>query len=204
MVDRVIPLTPDLWPAFEKLFGKSGACSGCWCIHWRVPHADYVAWRGPQAKAFFKRRVMKGPPPGVLAFDGEEAVGWLQIGARGDTPEWNNPRRATAPLREADGDDPRVWGATCFFIKPSARGQGVMAALLKGGLAFARANGARVLEACPIDGKTGTVDAYVGLATVFERTGFKEVARRRANRPLMRRNISSTRARRLGKTPDSA
>ena len=25
------PLTPDLWPAFEDLFGKQGACYGCWC-----------------------------------------------------------------------------------------------------------------------------------------------------------------------------
>lgn len=193
MVDRVVPLTPDLWPAFEKLFGKSGACSGCWCVHWRVPHSDYVSMRGPEAKAFFKRRVKKGPPPGVLAFIGDEAVGWLQIAPRADTPEWNSQRRATAPLKEADAKDERVWGATCFFIKSSARGQGVMDALLKGGMAYAKANGARVLEACPIDGKAGNVDAYVGLMSVFERAKFKEVARRKNNRPLMRRAIRSAR-----------
>jgi predicted GNAT family acetyltransferase len=189
VVGRVVPLTPELWPAFEKLFGRSGACSGCWCIHWRVPHADYVAMRGDHAKALFKRRVKKGPPPGVLAFIGDEAVGWLQIGPRSDTPEWNNARRATAPLNEADGSDARIWGATCFFIKSSARGQGVMGALLEGGLRFARENGARLVEACPIDGKTGNVDAYVGLMAVFERAKFKEVARRKSNRPLMRRAL---------------
>jgi hypothetical protein len=89
-----------------------------------VPRADYVAMRGAKAKAFFKRRVMKGPPPGVLAFIGDEAVGWLQIGPRADTPQWNSPRRATAPLQESDAEGDRVWGATCFFIKSSARGQG--------------------------------------------------------------------------------
>ena len=26
------PLTPDLWPALEDLFGKDGASNGCWCI----------------------------------------------------------------------------------------------------------------------------------------------------------------------------
>jgi predicted GNAT family acetyltransferase len=193
VVDRVVPLTPDLWPAFEKLFGKSGACSGCWCIHWRVPRADYVAMRGEQAKAFFRRRVKKGPPPGVLAFIGDEAVGWLQIGPRADTPEWNSTRRATAPLQAADAEDESIWGATCFFIKSSARGQGVMDALVKGGLAFARANGARIVEACPIDGKINNVDAYVGLMSVFERARFKEVARRKDNRPLMRRALRPTR-----------
>ena len=186
---RVVPLTPELWPAFENLFGKSGACSGCWCIHWRVPRADYIAWRGPKAKAFFKRRVMQGPPPGVLAFIGEEAVGWLQIGPRADTPQWNSQRRATAPLEAADAEDPRIWGATCFFIKPAARGRGVMDALVRGGVDFARANGARVIEACPIDGETNNIDAYVGLMSVFERAKFKEVARRRPNRPLMRRTL---------------
>jgi predicted GNAT family acetyltransferase len=189
---RVVPLTPDLWPAFERLFGKQGACAGCWCIHWRVPRADYIAWRGPKAKAFFKRRVMKGPPPGVLAFDGDEAEGWLQIGPRADTPQWNSTRRATAPLNDSDAEDERVWGATCFYIKSSARGQGVMGALVKGGTDYARANGARFVEACPIDGKVGNVDAYVGLKSVFERARFKEVARRKPNRPLMRLALRKT------------
>ena len=142
--------------------------------------------RGEEAKAFFKRRVRTGPPPGVLAFDGDEAIGWLQIGPRADTPQWNSTRRATAPLKEADAEDERGWGATCFFIKSSARGQGVMDALIKGGLKFAKANGARVVEACPIDGETGNVDAYVGIARVFKRAKFREIARRKQNRPLMR------------------
>ena len=30
------PLTPDLWPAFEDLFGNKGACNGCWCMYWRI------------------------------------------------------------------------------------------------------------------------------------------------------------------------
>ena len=190
MVDRIEPLTSENWPAFERLFGKQGACSGCWCIHWRVPHADYVEKRGDKAKAMFKRRVMKGPPPGVLAFIGDEAVGWLQITPRADTPEWNNTRRVTAPLDPADAKDEHVWGATCFFIKSSARGHGVMGALLRGGLEYARANGARVVEACPIDGKASTVDAYVGRVSVFRRAKFKEVARRKDNRPLMRLTLA--------------
>jgi len=189
MVDRVVPLTPDLWPAFEKLFGEQGACAGCWCLHWRVPRADYIAMRGAEAKAFLKRRVKKGPPPGVLAFDAAEAVGWLQIGPRADTPEFNNPRRVTAPLKQSDAEDARVWSATCFYVKSSARRQGVMDALVNGGVAYARESGARIVEACPIDGRTGNVDAYVGLASVFERAKFKEVARRKSNRPLMRRTL---------------
>jgi hypothetical protein len=30
------PLTPDLWPALEDLFGSNGACNRCWCMYWRI------------------------------------------------------------------------------------------------------------------------------------------------------------------------
>jgi GNAT superfamily N-acetyltransferase len=36
------PLTPDLWPALEDLFGKNGACNGCWCMYWRIGSAYRV------------------------------------------------------------------------------------------------------------------------------------------------------------------
>ena len=61
-----------------------------------------------------------------------------------------------------------------------------MEALLKGGLAFAKKNGARIVEACPIDGDASAGAAYVGRTAVFERAKFREVARRKDNRPLMR------------------
>lgn len=36
---EVVPLTPERWPLFEDLFGKQGACYGCWCTHFRLPPA---------------------------------------------------------------------------------------------------------------------------------------------------------------------
>jgi predicted GNAT family acetyltransferase len=188
LIDRVEPLTPDLWPAFERLFGKQGACMGCWCMYWRLPNKEWQAVRGDGAKRLMKKRVKAGPPPGVLAFSGDEAVGWLQIGPRRDAPQWNTVRRVSAPLKLSDADDARVWAATCFFVKPGMRRQGVTGALLKGGVAFARESGARVVEACPIetDGRMDAISLYVGHAAAFRRAKFKEVARRKDNRPLMR------------------
>lgn len=188
MVDRVEPLTLDDWPAFERLFGKNGACMGCWCMYWRVPRKEYDAARGPAAKRLFKKRVKEGPPPGVVAFEGEDAVGWLQIGPRPDTPQWNTPKRLSAPTKPDAAEDESVWGATCFFVKAGHRRQGISDALLKGGIAMAKANGARVVEACPVDpaGRMDVVSLYVGHVSVFKRAKFKEVARRKENRPLMR------------------
>ena len=36
MTLSIRPLTSDLWPAFEDLFGENGACNGCWCMYWRI------------------------------------------------------------------------------------------------------------------------------------------------------------------------
>jgi hypothetical protein len=30
------PLTPSRWPDLEALFGRNGACNGCWCMYWRI------------------------------------------------------------------------------------------------------------------------------------------------------------------------
>jgi hypothetical protein len=68
------PLTLELWPAFEDLFGKSGASNGCWCMYWRLGSA-YRNWPREKNKAAF-REVVKRGPPGLLAFDGDVAVGW--------------------------------------------------------------------------------------------------------------------------------
>ncbi|MFZ2030110.1 MAG: GNAT family N-acetyltransferase [Vitreimonas sp.] len=182
---RVEPLTPEHWPALEKLFGKQGACMGCWCMYWQLPRKQWNAARGAGAKRLFKQRVNESPP-GVVAFIEDDAAGWLQIGPRADAPQWNGARRVSAPVKEVDAEDPRVWATTCFYVKSSARGQGVSQALLKAGIDFAKKNGARAIEACPIDGDASPGAAYVGRTPLFERARFREIARRKPNRPLMR------------------
>jgi hypothetical protein len=68
-------LTPDLWPAFEDLFGENGAVGGCW---WRIGRAMRKS-PGAENEAAFRGIVERGPPPGLLAFYGDIAVGWCQL-----------------------------------------------------------------------------------------------------------------------------
>ncbi|MGO4264107.1 GNAT family N-acetyltransferase, partial [Lysobacter sp. TAB13] len=126
------------------------------------------------ARQLFEERVRKGPPPGVLAYEHETCVGWLQVGPRRDIPEWNNPRRASTPLPDAPAEDERVWAASCFFVRKSWRGKGVTAALLDGAIVFARESGARLLEAAPMhhEFKRSSEGLYVGPERVFLRAGF--------------------------------
>ena len=99
------PLTPELWPALEDLFGPHGASSGCWCMWWRISGYVRVA-NSEENRAAFRRIVAKGPPPGLLAFDGDLPVGWCQL-----TP------RSALPRLERSGvlarvDDVPVWSVS--------------------------------------------------------------------------------------------
>lgn len=192
MTVEIRPVTAGLWPAFEDLFGKQGACYGCWCTHFRLPPAVRRENDRTRNKDFIRTRIEAGPPPGLLAFDGEKAVGWMQIGPRADIPEWNNAGRVSAPVDPADAADPGVWAISCFFIRSSARGKGLTRRMVAAGTDFARENGARWLEACPMDQSkdSRSVGLFVGSTRVFVGAGFREVATRKAGRPLMRLQLA--------------
>lgn len=186
------PLTPDRWEDLVTVFGGGdgrGDCGRCWCMWWRLPRGALGEGLGKGNKELFERRVGKGPPPGLVGYDGDlEPVGWVQVGPRSDVPEWNRARRLTAPPDPGDASDPGVWGISCFVVRAGFRRHGHFAALLDAAVKWARDGGARVLDACPVDaeGKWPATALYHGLAPAFRAHGFEELARRRPDRPLMR------------------
>ena len=131
------PLTPDLWPALEDLFGKKGACNGCWCMYCRIG-AEYRKRPAARNKAAFRRIVECGPPPGLLAFHGDQAVGWCQLTPRDDLPALDRSWR----LKRVD--ELPVWALSCFYVRIGYRRQGVTQALIAEALKVAkRSEGAR-------------------------------------------------------------
>lgn len=184
---QIHPLTPDRIPDFVTLFGPDGACYGCWCTTFLLRPKVRQSMTGDERREIMLDRIRRGPPPGLLAYDAGAAVGWMQIGPRSDTPEWNNPGRVSSPLPDAPADDPAVWAITCFFFRRSHRGKGLTHALLAAGIAHARQNGARLLEAAPIVGSTRkSVPMFVGPVRTFQQAGFQTVAAVKETRPLMR------------------
>lgn len=188
MSHDIVPLIADLWPAFEALFGRQGACYGCWCTHFRLPPAVRRDNDRDRNKDHIKARIIAGPPPGLLAMKGDCAEGWMQIGPRLDIPEFNNAGRASAPTDPADAHDPAVWAISCFFLRPGARGQGLTHRMVAAGVEHARTSGARRLEACSIDFSrdSRSIGLFVGSTRVFEKAGFRPAVVRKAGRPLMR------------------
>jgi len=178
------PLTADLWPALEDLFGKLGACNGCWCMYWRIGGA-YRNRSGEKNKAAFQEIVKDGPPPGLLAFDGDVAVGWCQLTPRDALPwldrTWRLKRVDEAP----------VWSISCFYVRKGYRRKGVTAALIAAALKVAKRAKAPALEAYHLDADKTPSASWTGFASTFERAGFETVARHVPPRPIMRHDLKA-------------
>jgi GNAT superfamily N-acetyltransferase len=178
------PVTPDRWKDLAQLFGPRGACGGCWCMWWRLPRRDYSRGQGAGNRRRLRRLVRAGPPPGLLAYDGDEPVGWVAFGPRREYPVLERSR-ILQPV-----DDRTVWSVVCLYVDRRHRRQGVTVGLIQAAGQHARRRGARVLEGYPIDAKGAAVPsafAWTGLASAFRKAGFREVARRSPTRPIMRK-----------------
>jgi GNAT superfamily N-acetyltransferase len=177
------PLTPERWSDFEKLFGPRGACGGCWCMYWRVSRAQYEEQSGELNRRNIKALVDSGNIPGILAYSGDEPVGWCSIAPREEFPTLGRSR-ILKPV-----DELPVWSVVCFFVTRNQRRKGLTVQLLKAAVDFARSKGARIIEGYPVEpknGKSPDVFVYTGLSSAFTQAGFTEVLRRSETRPIMR------------------
>jgi GNAT superfamily N-acetyltransferase len=182
-MDLVIrSVTAERWAALEDLFGKAGASNGCWCMYWRIG-PRYAQRPRTDNRRDLHRLTVSGPPPGLLAFDGDVAVGWCELAPRADLA-WLAQARYLQPV-----DDLPVWSVPCFYVRRTHRGQGVIDALIQAAVPAAAAGGAPALEAYPVDTAVPghSRNLFPGVASVFARHGFEVVARRKPDRPVMRR-----------------
>ena len=179
-------LRPDLWHAIEQLFGPNGACDGCWCMWWRKETPEpWKEFKGARAKETFKNLVQASKAHGVLAFAGDEPVGWCSFGLRQDFPSLEKVR---AYKRDDTAD---VWSINCFFINRKWRGKGLTHGLLKAAVEAIKKRDVKVIEAYPVtttkDGRRlGAMMAYTGPLKIFEELGFKAVQVTNPLKPLMR------------------
>ena len=149
--------------------------------------SEYRRRPASKNKADLREIVMHGPPPGLLAFDGERAVGWCQLTPRDDVP-WLD-----RTWRLARVDDKPVWSLSCLYVRIGYRRRGIATALIREALRVARRAKAPALEAYPFDAEVSPSATSTGYASTFARLGFKVVARRVAARPIMRHDLEHDR-----------
>ncbi|MBJ8345685.1 N-acetyltransferase [Antrihabitans sp. YC2-6] len=144
----------------------------CWCLSYRIPSKENLSLRGSARGERVKSLVRSDPPPGVLAYDGDTVVGWAAVAPRADTTFARNRKIPHV-------DDRPVWSVWCIRVRPGHRGEGISHRLLAGAVAFARDQGAPVVEGYPVDNAGAKVDltmAYVGTRRLFEKAGFVKAA----------------------------
>ncbi len=137
---------------------KSPGANVCWCVSYRISSKLNNELRGPARGEYVAELCRAEPPPGVLAYYGDEPVGWAAVA----------PRSATSFARSRripHVDDLSVWSLWCIRVRPGHRKQGISHALIAGAVEFARAHGAPAIEAYPLDNGEDKVDitmAYAG------------------------------------------
>lgn len=180
------PLTADRWDDLERLFGpERGAASGCWCMAFKLRRAEWEEAGRAGRKVMFRTLVEQGPPPGVLAYTGDQAVGWCAVEPRESYPAMLRSR-ARQPV-----DDRPAFAITCFYLTARWRRKGLMRPLIRGALDLARSRGAALVEAYPLDPAPGEhpSGAFTGIAKAFRDEGFVDVARRSKVRVILRREL---------------
>lgn len=188
---RIEPVTPERWADLTALFGESGACDGCWCMFWRVRRKVFGELRGAGAREALHGIVQRGEIPGLLAYADGKPVGWCSVGPR-EAYEALAYSRTLKPV-----DHLPVWSIVCFFMDPSARGQGLMGTLIHGAVDHAKEQGAKLVEAYPIDMESEKMagqrlsgdGGYMGIASAFREAGFFEVARPSGTKVILRYKI---------------
>ena len=171
------PVTPERWLDFEQLLGGGQECHGCYCLWLRTADQDlFRARMGNGNREAMHDLVASGPPPGLLAYAGGMAVGWVAVAPRAaypvldQFPEFTTTDEPAGPL----------WACPCFYIHVGYRNRGVMTGLIGAAVAYAREQGAAALEAYPVEPDKPTIpDGYGfgGLLPSFLAAGFELLGR---------------------------
>ena len=172
MTLRTEPATAARFADVEAILApKKAGAQGCWCLSYRLSPADNDALRQPhRGEELLRLCRRRWHVPGVLAYAGDEVVGWAAVAPRS---ELNGLADSHFPR---DPDDP--WALTCFRVRAGHGRQGVARALLTGAVEYAAAQRAPAVVGYPVDAGDQRIDrtqASIGLLAWFVDAGFTRV-----------------------------
>jgi GNAT superfamily N-acetyltransferase len=174
------PATADRFDDAQHALTGGGDGRSCQCQWWTITNAEFQRTPIEQRQAMLHDEMQVAPPPALIAYVDGEAAGWVRVGPRTRQIRLGRTRNFTAHSEEP-WDDDAVWAVSCFVVRKEFRRQGLNARLLEAAVDFARAGGARVIEAYPMDPDAGKKipvnDLYHGVLSTFEQAGFREIAR---------------------------
>lgn len=174
VIERLTPARiDDLGAVLRGSWGRS-----CWCMYPRLTAAMERELPGGGSMGDRRRAAMtelagRATPPGLLAYEGDQPVGWVAVAPRPELARIAGSR-ATPPV-----DAALAWVIPCITVAPPARGRGIAVALIKAAVDLAREHGAEAVEAYPRASSDRVSDdsAYYGTQRLFARAGFRLVRR---------------------------
>lgn len=176
------------WSDVRQVFGTRGDPSRCWCQFFKLSNAEWKASTPAACESALREQQHDQPEPGLIAYLGEEPVGWVAVEPRTRYPTALRGRVVTTASTEP-ADDESVWAVVCFVVRVGFRRRGIGRALVSAAVAHARDHGARVIEGYPMDTaareKTSAADLYHGSVSLFEAAGFTVAARPSPGRALV-------------------
>ncbi len=156
---------------FERIHSDEHGAGWCRCVAWWVASWDGWGERTSGENAALRAALFdRGEHDGYLLYDGDEPIGWCQVGPRD---------RWTKLARQMElAPDPTAWAVTCFVVVPAARRHGVATALLREVVRDLPSRGARRVEAFPrvdaaLDSDAG--ELWNGAEAMFRAAGFTRV-----------------------------
>lgn len=190
MVDQVHPLTPERFEDFADVVNPNRRASHCWCLSHRLSPGE-IDQLGDGSREQAMRAVCADHPPGVVAYEDGQPVGWCSISPRSRIPKLV---RSTV-IRPVDDVEP--WSIICVVVRGGYRRRGVTRPLIEGAVGWAASQGAAAVEAYPVDADGDRIDttmAFVGTRTMFEPLGFEVIGTTDATgsgrpRVIMRRTL---------------
>jgi GNAT superfamily N-acetyltransferase len=181
---EVVPATLDRFDDVAAILGPAeGRPHGCWCLYYRLASGEFNRLQGEERPGHLRALCAGEHAPGVVAYRGDEPVGWCAFGA------WSDMGRLQRSRTIPSMDERPRWSIVCFVVRARARRQGVATSLLDGAIAYARQQDVPLLEAYPVETDGGRISAslaYVGTTSMFERAGFqriRETSSRTGGRP---------------------
>jgi GNAT superfamily N-acetyltransferase len=176
------PVTKERWPDLVELFDRP-IVRTCFCMFYRKTGSDTGV--GLENRKAMKALVDRGTVPGLIGYEDGVPVAWVSLGPREDYAKL----RRSPVMKPVDGRP--VWSIVCFFVDRSSRGRGLSNRMLRAAVDYARSRGALLLEGYPVDRdeRGHPDDMFFGARSMFDRAGFREVARRRPTRPVVRKAL---------------
>jgi GNAT superfamily N-acetyltransferase len=185
------PVTPDRFADAEHALSGGGDGRSCQCQWWMIANTQWQGTTQEEREGMLRTEVDAGPPPALVAYVDGEPAGWVRVGPRTVQPRLARTRAfADSPH---PFDDPSVWAVSCFVVRREHRNAGLTAELLDAAVAYAGENGARVVEAYPIDPSAANKRAnelYTGILSTFLAAGFTEVARPKPHLAIVEKTVA--------------